>query len=560
MNLKHDMANVIYHALERKVETERVYQLIETPKHAHLGDLAFPCFQLASVFRMPPNELATNLAVHLTSPWIEHVETAGGYLNIFLKRSYVTAHLINEVNALSKAYGSSRMGKGHVMTIDYSSPNIAKPFSMGHLRSTVIGNSLAQLAEKCGYKTVKINHVGDWGTQFGKLMAAYLRWGDEAQVRTNPIHELLALYVRFHEEAEQSPEINDDGRHWFKKLEEGDREAESLWTWFREESLQAFSTIYEALGITFDSYDGEAFYNDKMDDVVKLLRDKGLLVESDGAEVVPLEGLPPCLIKKRDGTTLYATRDLAAAIYRYDTYGFKKSLYVVGNEQSLHFQQLFNVLKKMGFTWPDTMSHISFGMMLNDGKKMSTRKGQVVLLEEVMNEAVALALVNIEEKNPTLANKEEVAKQVGIGAIVFHDLKHDRRHDITFSLSEMLKFEGETGPYIQYTHARAASLLEKGEYKGKPEIVKITDESSWPVIKYLMTFPEVIERAFNQHDPSQVAKFIIDLAQAFNHYYGTAKILADNEEKESRLALVSSVKVVLHEGLRLLGIKAPNNM
>ncbi|MCR6098746.1 arginine--tRNA ligase [Salipaludibacillus agaradhaerens] len=560
MILKQEMTNVIYHALDGKVDADRVYQLIETPKHAHLGDLAFPCFQLASIFRMPPNELATDLAIRLTSPWIERVETAGGYLNIFLKRSYVTSHVINEVNTLLEAYGASRMGEGHVLTIDYSSPNIAKPFSMGHLRSTVIGHSLAQLAEKCGYKTVKINHVGDWGTQFGKLMAAYIKWGEEAQVKANPIHELLALYVRFHEEAEHSPELNDEGRYWFKKLEEGDREAVSLWTWFREESLQAFSTIYETLGITFDSYDGEAFYNDKMDDVVRLLRDKGLLVESDGAEVVPLEGLPPCLIKKRDGTTLYATRDLAAAIYRYHTYEFTKSLYVVGNEQSLHFQQLFKVLKKMGYTWADTMHHISFGMMLTDGKKMSTRKGQVILLEEVMNEAVALALANIEEKNPSLANKDEVAKQVGIGAIVFHDLKHDRRHDIAFSLSEMLKYEGETGPYVQYTHARAASLLEKGCYKGTPEIVKLTDESSWPVIKYLMAFPEVIERAFNQHDPSQIAKFIIDLAQAFNHYYGTVKILADDDEKESRLALVSSIKVVLHEGLRLLGIKAPNNM
>ncbi len=446
-----------------------------------------------------------------------------------------------------------------------SSPNIAKPFSMGHLRSTVIGNALALIVEKSGYQPIKINHLGDWGTQFGKLISAYKRWGDAEMVKKNPIKELLTLYVKFHAEAETDPALEDEGRSWFKKLEDGNQEALDLWQWFRDESLKEFSRIYDLMGVSFDSYAGEAFYNDKMDRIVELLEEKQLLVESDNAQVVELteEELPPCLIKKSDGATLYATRDLAAALYRKEHYDFAQSLYVVGHEQSLHFKQLITVLKKMGFDWADRMVHIPFGMMLKDGKKMSTRKGKVVLLEEVLAESIDMARTNIEEKNPNLTNKEEVAKQVGVGAVIFHDLKNYRMNDIEFSLEEMLRFEGETGPYVQYTFARACSILRKAGWQpttAPSQAYQTAWEKEWKVVSMLMEFPTSIKRACENYDPSQVAKYIVDLGQVFNKYYAEVKVLEESPERETRLALVYSVTVVLKEGLRLLGISAPEEM
>ncbi|GIO25825.1 arginine--tRNA ligase [Ornithinibacillus bavariensis] len=560
MNYKQEFANALEQILDGVLSLEEILSMIEKPKFNHMGDSAFPCFQLAKIYRQSPKTISEEITQKVNVPLFEKVEATGGYVNVFLNKKYVTKQTLELIFSEKERYGSFHVGCGKTITIDYSSPNIAKPFSMGHLRSTVIGNSLSLIAEKHGYHVIRINHLGDWGTQFGKLIVAYKKWGDEEKVKRSPIKELLALYVKFHEEAEKDPILNDLGREAFKLLENGDKEAMDLWEWFRDESLKEFMKIYDLLGITFDSYHGEAFYNDKMEQVVDLLTEKGLLVESDGANVVQLENFPPCLIKKRDGTTLYATRDLAAAIYRQDNYHFDKSIYVVGNEQTLHFKQLFAVLEKLGFSWQKGMTHVPFGMILRDGKKMSTRKGKVVLLENVIKEAIQLALANIEEKNPNLIDKEEIAKQVGVGAIIFHDLKNGRMNDIEFSLEDMLRFEGETGPYVQYTHARAAALLRKGNYVRETDYkIELHDEEAWQIIKELLSFPEAIERAMLGLDPSQIAKCLLDLSKAFNKYYASVKILEESH-KQDRLSLVFAVKTVLKEGLRLLGIQAPEQM
>lgn len=549
--------------LDGVLETSEVEQLIEKPKYGDQGDLAFPCFTLAKALRKSPHVIAKELSEKISNLLFSKVVADGPYVNCFLNKSTVSAEVIPYIINEGSNYGSLQLGIGKNIVIDFSSPNIAKPFSMGHLRSTVIGNALANISEKCGYKAVRINHLGDWGTQFGKLIVAYKLWGNEEKVRNNPIKELLDLYVKFHSEAENNRSLEDEARLWFKKLEDGDGEAFHLWKWFRDESLKEFSKIYDLLGVQFDSYQGEAFYNNKMDDTINKLIKKGLLSKSDGAEVVDLqeENLPPCLIRKSDGATLYATRDLTAALYRQEHYQFEKALYVVGHEQSLHFKQVFLVLEKMGFEWVKGLEHVPFGFILKDGKKMSTRKGKVVLLEEVLREAMELAKKNMEEKNPDLENKEEIAKMVGVGAVIFHDLKNERQNNVEFSLEEMLRFEGTTGPYVQYTHARACSILRKGNYAG--DIVSsqgLNDEHSWAVIKSLMEFPDVIERSFQKSEPSQIAKYLIDLCQDFNKYYSHVKVLTDDSEKESRLALVKSVTLVLKEGLRLLGLKAPEKM
>ncbi|WP_342429196.1 arginine--tRNA ligase [Neobacillus sp. FSL H8-0543] len=564
MNYKQELAEILFVALEQEIQVSELEMLIEKPKSQTHGDLAFPCFTLAKKKRKSPNIIAQELSEKIQSPTFEKVEVVGAYLNIFLNKQLVSKEIVTEISKIKENYGAQNLGKGANVTIDMSSPNIAKPFSMGHLRSTVIGNALAHIVEKCGYQPIKINHIGDWGTQFGKLITAYKLWGNPEIVKQNPIKELLTLYVKFHEEAEADPALVEQGRSWFKRLEDGDEEALELWKWFRDESLKEFSRIYDLMNVEFDSFAGEAFYNDKMDRVVQLLEEKQLLVESKQAQVVELtsEELPPCLIKKSDGATLYATRDLAAAIYRKENYDFDLSLYVVGNEQSLHFKQLMAVLKKMGYEWAEKMVHIPFGMMLKDGKKMSTRKGKVVLLEEVLNESIALARHSIEGKNPSLVSKDEVAKQVGVGAVMFHDLKNFRMNDIEFSLEEMLRFEGETGPYVQYTFARACSILRKANWQDDriPQSFDTNWEKEWKVVSMLLEFPNAINRAFENFDPSQVAKYIIDLSQAFNKFYGEVKILEENTEQQARLALVFAVTVVLKEGLRLLGMEAPEEM
>lgn len=563
MNFKKELAAILYELLEQEITENELELMIEKPKNASHGDLAFPCFTLAKLKRKSPNLIAQELSEKIHSATFEKVEVVGAYLNLFLNKKLVSKKVISEVLTQREQFGSQDFGGGNV-TIDMSSPNIAKPFSMGHLRSTVIGNALAHIVEKCGYQPIKINHLGDWGTQFGKLITAYKLWGEAEKVKQNPIKELLQLYIKFHEEAENNPALEDQGRSWFKRLEDGDEEAFKLWQWFRDESLKEFSRIYELMNVQFDSFAGEAFYNDKMDRIVDILEEKQLLVESDQAQVVELteEQLPPCLIKKSDGATLYATRDLAAALYRKENYDFVQSLYVVGHEQSLHFKQLIAVLGKMGYPWAEKMVHVPFGMMLKDGKKMSTRKGKVVLLEEVLNESIAMARQNIEEKNPNLQNKDVVAKQVGVGAVIFHDLKNNRMNDIEFSLEEMLRFEGETGPYLQYTYARACSILRKGDGYSKFDSIEYdySWENEWKVTSLLMEFAPAIKRACENFDPSQVAKYIVDLAQAFNKYYAEVKILEESEAKPSRLALVLAVTIVIKEGLRLLGIEAPEEM
>lgn len=562
MNFKKELAVILFELLEGEIPVLDLEMLIEKPKNQLHGDLAFPCFTIAKFQRKSPNVIAQELSGKIQSATFQKVEVVGAYLNIFLNKKLVSEKLVSEIISQKDKYGTQEVGGGGNVTIDMSSPNIAKPFSMGHLRSTVIGNSLSLIVDKCGYKPIKINHLGDWGTQFGKLITAYQLWGEAEKVKENPIKELLALYIKFHEEAEANPSLEDQGRSWFKKLEDGDEHALQLWQWFRDESLKEFSRIYDLMNVQFDSFAGEAFYNDKMDRVVQLLEEKQLLVESDQAQVVELteEQLPPCLIKKSDGATLYATRDLAAAIYRKENYKFSQSLYVVGHEQSLHFKQLIAVLEKMGYDWAKKMRHIPFGMMLKDGKKMSTRKGKVVLLEEVLNQSISMARHNIEEKNPNLSNKHVVAKQVGVGAVIFHDLKNNRMNDIEFSLEEMLRFEGETGPYVQYTYARACSILRKADTDLQAETYQSSWDKEWKVVSMLMEFPHAIKRACENFDPSQVAKYVVDLAQAFNKYYAEVKVLEDSEEKQARLALVSSVTVVLKEGLRLLGVEAPEEM
>jgi len=547
---------------------EEIASWIEVPADETLGDYAFPCFKLAKTLRKAPPAIAAEIDGRLVKPdFISEVRVVGAYINFFLDRVTLAKQTLENVFAQGDAYGGSDKGAGRVVCIDYSSINIAKPFHIGHLSTTVIGNALYRIYGFLGYKPVGINHLGDWGTQFGKLIVAYRLWGDEAKVKAEPIKELLSLYVRFHEEAENDPSLEDQGREWFKKLEDGDAEALHLWQWFRDESLKEFMKIYDLMNVSFDSTHGEAFYNDKMDRVVAMLEEKGLLTESDGAMVVTLDeyDMPPSLIKKSDGATLYATRDLAAALYRHETYDFAKALYVVGNEQRLHFQQLYKVLEKMGFEWAKEMHHIPFGMMLKDGKKMSTRKGKVVLLEEVLSQAIEDVKKVIEEKNPGLANKEEVARQVGVGAVIFHDLKNYRLNDINFSWEEMLTFEGETGPYVQYTHARACSLLRKGGYVPSAAVSLPQDaldsKEAWAVVTLLNAFPEVIDRAANGFDPSQIGKYVIDLAQAFNKFYANVRILAEEDAvKNARLQLVAAVVTVLKEGLRILGLAAPEEM
>lgn len=561
MDLKALFSTKLSEILKGSLTTKEIYSLIETPKNDEHGDLAFPCFQLAKIQKISPIEIAKQLASQINDSVFSKIDAVGPYVNIFFSKKELGKSIINPILHQDQNYGSSEIGKEKTVVLDLSSPNIAKPFSMGHLRSTVIGNAIANLAKKCGYRTVKINHIGDWGTQFGKLIVAYHRWGNEEAVAANPIGELFHLYVRFHQEAEKNPYLEDEGRAAFKKLENGDSEYLKLWESFRNESLRAFKSIYDLLGIEFDSFQGEAFYNDKMDEIVQMLKEQRLLELSEGAEVVRLDEqqIPPCLIKKSDGATLYATRDLAAALFRQREYKFDEALYIVGQEQTIHFQQVKGVLKKLGYVWAEQMEHIPFGLILQHGKKMSTRKGRVILLEDVLNEAIKLAKKNIVEKNPGIHDPDEVANAVGVGAVIFHDLKNDRMNNIEFSLRDMLTFEGETGPYVQYTNARAHSILRK--YKGTDGCFEgLDDDESWDVLKLLNEFPRIIERSYKQHAPSILAKYLIHVSQAFNKYYGKIRILAEDEHLQSRVSIVKAVTIVLTEGLQLLGMKAPKEM
>ena len=555
-----EIVEILVEVLEGQLTENEIEQYLEKPKYQHLGDLSFPCFTLAKKLRKTPQIIAQELAAKIESPLIKEVQVVGGYLNLFLNKEIITQKVLSTIAQLKETYGQKEKQDKNVV-IDFSSPNIAKPFSMGHLRSTVIGNALSNIAEKNGYTAIRVNHLGDWGTQFGKLIVAYRLWGNKDVIEKAPIQELLKLYVHFHEQAEKDEQLNDEARAAFKALEQHDEEALELWKWFKEASLLEFKAIYEMLEIDFDSYEGEAFYNDKMQPVIEELHQKDLLTLSEGAYVVPLEEMPPCLITKQDGATLYATRDLAAAFYRKKQYDPAKVFYVVGNEQTLHFKQLFKVIEKMGYPWAEQLQHVPFGMMLKDGKKMSTRKGRVILLKDVLNEAIHTAKTNMEEKNPNLLNKDEVAKQVGVGAVIFNDLKNHRLNDIEFSLNQMLNFEGETGPYVQYTYARISSILVKSQFHIEDNVtIEELGEQAWSAIQLLEQFPTIISDAFEQADPSLVAKFALQLARAFNKYYGQTKILVEDDEMDSRLLFCYCVATMLKECLAILGIEAPKNM
>lgn len=564
MDYKNQIVADLQVAIGDTLSAEELYQFLEVPKTSSHGDYAFPTFSLAKVYRKAPNMIAEELIEKINKENYENIVAVGGYINFFLNKEAVSEEVLTTIVTEKEHYGDALTGKNGNVTIDMSSPNIAKPMSMGHLRSTVIGNSLAELSKKVGFNPIKINHLGDWGTQFGKLIVAFKKWGDEDAVRENPIAELLKLYVQFHDEAENDATLEDEGRAWFRKLEDNDSEAVRLWTWFREESLKEFQKVYDMLGITFDSYNGEAFFNDKMDVIIEELEAKNLLVSDQGADIVNLEkyDLNPALIRKSDGATLYMTRDLAAANFRIQNYNFVESLYVVGNEQSIHFKQLKAVLKEMGHDWSDDIHHIPFGLITSGGKKLSTRKGNVILLEEVLNEAINSTKKGIEEKNPGLENKDEVAHQVGVGAVIFHDLKNDRMNNFDFNLDELLQFEGETGPYVQYTRSRCESILAKAEWQAADfkKGVHLSDEDSWEVIKLLNIFPDKIQEAYKKYEPSVIAKYVIDLAQKFNKYYSKHKILTEDAQKAARLSLVYSVSVVIKEGLRLLGVQSPDKM
>lgn len=562
MNHKQMVADTLSAVLPQ-LDIETIYSLLEKPKSSEMGDIAFPAFSLAKVERKAPQAIAKDIVEKLDTTGFEKVVATGPYVNFFLDKDAISHQVLTDVIAKKDQYGQLNIGQGRNVTIDMSSPNIAKPFSVGHLRSTVIGDALANIHGKLGFNPIRINHLGDWGKQFGMLIVAYKLWGDKTAVEADPISELLKLYVRINAEAEEKPELDEEARQWFKKLEDGDQEALELWQWFRDESLVEFNRIYEKLDVHFDSFNGEAFYNDKMDEGIQILEEKGLLQESKGALIVDLEryNLPPALIRKTDGATLYITRDMATAMYRKRTYDFVKSIYVVGQEQINHFKQLKAVLKEMGFDWSDDMTHVTFGLVTKDKKKLSTRKGNIILLEPTLDEAILRALSQIEAKNPNLENKEEVAHAVGVGAVKFFDLKTDRDNGYDFDLEAMVSFEGETGPYVQYAYARIQSILRKANFVPSTENnYKLADAESWEIIKHIQNFSTVVERAGDKFDPSLIAKYAINLAQAFNKYYAHTRILDESPERDSRLALAYATGVVLKEALRLLGVKAPEKM
>jgi arginyl-tRNA synthetase len=567
INLKEEIAKLISEQVADLTE-EEIRGMIETPQDQKMGDYAFPCFRLAKVLRKAPPLIAKDIADAIRDNDIfSDVQQVNAYVNMFISKEEFVEEVVEEVMAKGDEYGRSNVGEDKPVIVEFSSPNIAKPFHIGHIRSTVIGNSINLLWDAMGYKVTRINHLGDYGTQFGKMIVAYRHWGNEEDVRREPIKTLLHYYTKFHEEAEKDPSLDDEARETFAKLEQGGKEETELWQWFRDESLKEFTRVYNMLGIEYDSYAGESFYSDKMPAVVQELKDKNLLVESNGAEIVDLEpyGLTPAPILKSDGSTLYITRDLACAKYRKATYDFYKNIYVVASQQNLHFQQLKKILELMGYEWSKDIIHVPFGLVSLEEGTMSTRHGRVVFLEDVLNRAIDETREIIKEKGVATDNIEETAKQVGVGAVVFNELSNNRIKDYVFSWKQVLDFNGETGPYVQYTYARCASILRNAGDDAKDlsgfDPSYITGEAAYTLAKEIYALTDVIIEAGEKYEPSILTRHIVDMAQAFNKFYHDEHILTDDkEERKAKLALVVAAKTAIKNGLRLLGMEAPERM
>lgn len=563
------MKNKIIALIEANVEgltAEDISALIEIPPKPELGDFAFPCFRLAKTMRKAPQMIAADIKEAIGEvDFLDDIQVQGAYLNFFVNKELFVKSMVEA--AVADDFGSSDIGAGQTICIDYSSPNVAKNFHVGHLRTTIIGNSLYKIFSKLGYKVVRINHLGDWGTQFGKLIVAYKAWGDEESVKRDGVAELMKLYVKFHEEADKNPALNDEARAWFTKMEHGDEEALRIWQWFKDISLIEYKRTYELLGMDFDYYLGESFYRDKTADVVKRLSDAGLLTESEGAQIVNLDeyDMAPCLILKNDGSSIYATRDLAAIFYRKETYHFSKCLYVTGQEQKLHFAQVFKVVELLGNEWAkDQLVHIPYGLVSLEGAKLSTRSGNVIYAEDILLEAISKIKEIIEEKNPDIPDKEETAKKIGVGAVIFNDLYNQRIKDVSFKWEKLLNFDGETGPYVQYTYARCSSILRKVTDfvpGGAIDYSLLTDTESMDLLKEIFRFPKVVYDASEKYEPSVVARFAVDVAQSFNKFYNANRInVEDKALRDARMTLVYLTRKTIRDALLLLGIECPEQM
>lgn len=561
------MKNQIVNLLSQNIDvlsSEEISQLIETPPKPEMGDFAFPCFRLAKSYHKAPPMIAQDLKDAIgDQAFLSEIKVIGGYLNFYVDKAQYAHQIIDKYNSTDN-YGHSEQGEGKTICIDYSSPNVAKNFHVGHLRTTIIGNSLYKIFTKLGYKVVRINHLGDWGTQFGKLIVAYKKWGSREAVEEKGIQELMDIYVKFHEEAEKDDSLNDEARAWFLKMEQGDEEALEIWQWFRDISLKEFMRVYDILGMEFDSFAGESFYRDKTANVVKRLTDDGLLKESQGAMIVPLDkyDMPPCIVAKKDGSSIYATRDLAAILYRKETYNFERCLYVTGLEQKLHFAQVFKVIELMGNDYAKNLIHIPYGLVSLKSGKISSRKGNVIFAEDLLRESINKTTSIINEKNPDIPDKKEVAKQVGIGAIIFNDLYNQRIKDVIFDWEKLLNFDGETGPYVQYTYARASSVLRKiGEVPDTIDYNLLTDEASIGLLKEIERYPQIIKDAADRYEPSVIARYSIDLAHAFNKFYHECQInVEDKTTKYTRTNVVKIVRYIIKDALSLLGIQCPEQM